>query len=226
MGVFGVAERALDSLSLTHRTAKYEALFCLQPRFAEKEKFSKKQWQAKQQRRCKECIADNREVNLGAPNDGPPFPGADGDEGALRLRDEDLFKQPPARDECPICMLTLPIHYADSGYRACCGKIFCNGCMHAIQTEGNRELCPFCRSPGITSDQYIERIKKRVEGGDDAAAIYQLGCDYYLGEHGLRQNFKKANKLWLRAGELGLAVAYCKIGYAYYNGQGVEKDAK
>jgi hypothetical protein len=59
-----------------------------------KEKFSKKQWQAKQQRRCKECIADGREVNVEASNEVPPS-CADG-EGAS---DEDLFKQPPPRQE-------------------------------------------------------------------------------------------------------------------------------
>ena len=66
-----------------------------------KEEFSKKQWNLKQQRRCKECIDNNREVNLEAlDNDVPP--SADG-EGAS---DEDLFKQPAPRVECPICFLT------------------------------------------------------------------------------------------------------------------------
>ena len=35
-----------------------------------KEKFSKKQWQLKQQRRCKECIDANREVRLNLPSKG------------------------------------------------------------------------------------------------------------------------------------------------------------
>ena len=37
---------------------------------------------------------------------------------------------------------------------------------------------------------------------------------------------KKANELWLRAGELGNATAYNNIGNSYYRGRGVEKDTK
>ena len=36
----------------------------------------------------------------------------------------------------------------------------------------------------------------------------------------------KALELWHRAVELGYAAAYYSIGYAYYNGKGVEKDNK
>ena len=76
-----------------------------------------------------------------------------------------------------------------------------------------------------TGSTYIESLRKRAEGGD-AIAIYQLGEYYYQGTHGLRQNRRKALKLWLRSGELGCAAAYCSIGYAYRTGEGVERDVK
>ena len=68
-------------------------------------------------------------------------------------------------------------------------------------------------------------MKKRVEG-DDAVAIDQLGCDYRDGDVGLRQDYDKANELWLRAGELGQATAYTNLGVAYAKGEGVEKNMK
>ena len=188
----------------------------------QKEKFSKKQWQAKQHRRCKECIVDNREVNLeaDAPNDEPPLPCYDG-EGAS---DEDLFKQPPPQDECPICMLPLPSDGEGQAYHECCGKSLCAGCMHADDMRDERCLCPFCRTPAANSDKkYIERLKKRA-GGDDAVAIYTLGCFSCDGMRGLRQNYRKANKLWLRAGELGDALAYHNLANSYYNGKGVQRN--
>ena len=40
------------------------------------------------------------------------------------------------------------------------------------------------------------------------------------------QEREKAVELWLRAGELGHARAYCNIGYSYVNGEGVEMDRK
>ena len=180
-----------------------------------KDKFSKKQWQLKQQRRCKECIAANQEVNLETPNKDSP-------QGAS---DEDLFKQPP-KGECPICMLTLPFHHSETSYKACCGKIICNGCSYADVIENNRDLCPFCRTPIATSTgEEMKRTKKRVEA-DDAIAINELGYYYAKGSWGLQQNYKKANKLFLRAGELGNALAYNNLANAYKNGEGVGRDTK
>ena len=189
-----------------------------------KDKFSKKQWQAKQQRRCKECITDNREVALAeAPNDAaPPVSCADG-KGAS---DEDLFKEPPPREECPICFLPRPFDDGETTYFSCCGKVICCGCIYAVIEADKRRLCPFCRTHmDISNEDYIERLKKRVEG-DDAVAIRNLGSYYYYGVYGLRQNYRKANKLFLRAGGLGDATAYCNIGYAYDLGEGVERDTR
>jgi len=143
-----------------------------------------------------------------------------------RWSDEDLFKKPPPRDECPICMLTLPFYDRETAFFSCCGKTICSGCVHAHRTADVRCLCPFCRAPAQSSDEeYIERAKKRAEG-DDVAAIFYLAGYYRGGRYGLQQNFAKANKLWLRAGELGCSRAYCNIGCAYENGEDVERDTK
>ena len=190
-----------------------------------KDSFSKKQWQLKQQRRCKECIAANREVasvEVPAPNDAAIPPGAGGDGAS----DEDLFKQPPPREECPICFLPRPLNNAESQYQACCGKEICVGCIVAVFKADNRCLCPFCRTPEATSDgEAIERVKKRVDA-DDAIATRILAGYYSDGERGLRQDYRKANKLWLRAGEIGYSAAYFNLGNAYFSGRGVERDTK
>ena len=187
-----------------------------------KEKFSKKQWQAKQHRRCKECIAENREANLEAP---PPPPLCANSECVPWWTDKELFKQPPPRDECPICMLPLPVDILERQGTNRCGKLLCNGCIYTIEREDNRGLCPFCRTPNATSDrEATERLKKRASEANDADAIFIRGYEYYNGERGFTQNYNKANKLFLRAGKLGCAEGYSKIGYAYRNGQGVERD--
>ena len=53
----------------------------------------------------------------------------------IACSDEDLFKQPPPREECPICMLPLPLDDGETDYQACCGKVICCGCMHAVEQE-------------------------------------------------------------------------------------------
>ena len=194
-----------------------------------KEKFSKKQWQSKQHRRCKECIAVNREVLLlEAPNDDepPPMQCADGEEFTPSWTDEDLFKQPSPRQECPICCLPLPWEVPQISYQACCGKTVCMGCMRGVYTGDNRCLCPYCRAPAANSTgEYIKRLKKRVEA-DDASAVRNLASRYANGEFGLPQDIGKAIEFWIRAGELGCSRAYTNIGYVYDCGEGVERDKK
>ena len=144
-----------------------------------------------------------------------------------------LFKQPPPRDECPVCFLPLPVANYEEAYYSCCCKVICMGCIYAVETttgederpRGSR-ICPFCRSPAATSDwEQLERLKKRVDA-DDADAINSLGCHYYYGRLGLLQDCDKANELWLRAVVLGHANAHFNVAVSYDNGEGVERDVE
>ena len=143
------------------------------------------------------------------------------------LHDIELFKLPPPREDCPICILLLPSLGTGKKYKTCCGKIVCSGCVHAVEMRDNFVgLCPFCRTPAPDSEkELVKRIKKRVEVGD-ATAMFSLGLYYRDGLYGLQQDLHKALELWHRAGELGYAEAYNNIGNAYYNGRGVERDEK
>ena len=149
---------------------------------------------------------------------------------AAELHDESLFKQPPPRCECPICLLVLPLDQDQRTYHSCCGKTLCKGCIYAFYTESGGEYerlnCPLCRTPApLSESEAVERNKKRVDA-DDAAAMHELGILYMDGEKGFPQDRSKAMELWFRAGELGCAMAYNNIGTAYYSGEGVEKDVK
>ena len=151
---------------------------------------------------------------------------------AAELHDEKLFEQPPPEDDCPICMIRLPMLETGRTYMACCGKIICNGCMYAVQsriTKEEHDVCPFCRSRPPTSDEeMIKRYKKRMVL-DDAAAIYNMGNYYSEGQCGLSQNKDKAFELWHRAGELGSigsALAYQNLSCVYGFGRGVDADEK
>ena len=82
---------------------------------------------------------------------------------AAELFDEDLFKKPPPNEECPICMLPLPLIPAEKTYFSCCGKIICLGCVYASLKQDKRGICPFCRAPAEKSDgEFVGRLKKRV----------------------------------------------------------------
>jgi len=150
---------------------------------------------------------------------------------AKELHDEELFKQPPPEEDCPICFLRLPTLESGRKYQTCCGKMICSGCTYApvYDNQGNEvdnQKCPYCRTLWPSSEEEAnERQKKRVEAGD-ARAIYDLACDYREERNGYPQDYKKALELYHQAGELGYAKAHCNIGCSHMFGEGVEVDKK
>ena len=148
--------------------------------------------------------------------------------------DEDLFKQPPPKEDCPICFLRIPSLTSGWKYQLCCGSVICSGCVYApvYDNQGNevdddkQNECPFCRFVAPKSvEEMNNMLMKRSETGD-AITIFHQGNYYRDGRHGLPQDYKKALELYHRAGELGYAGAYCNIGNAYHRGRGVEVDKK
>jgi len=150
---------------------------------------------------------------------------------AAELHDEELFKQPPPKEDCPICFLRLPSLKTGWRYYACCGKVICCGCVRApvYDNQGNKvdnKKCPFCRVPTPhTIEESLESEKKRVEV-NDPIAIHNQGNYYRDGRNGFPQDYTKALELWHRAAELGDATSYSSIGYAYQFGKGAEHDMK
>jgi len=149
-----------------------------------------------------------------------------------KISDEDLFKQPPPKEDCPICFERIPTLHTGSKYKTCCGKVICSGCSYArvYDNQGNevvKRKCPFCRMPTPSTDEEaVERTKKRVEEANDPIAIGNLGCFYRDGTYGLSQDYGKALQLWHRAAELGYSNAYYCIAHVYQEGRGVEVDKK
>ena len=128
------------------------------------------------------------------------------------LIEEELFKQPPHEEDCPICRLRLPILDTGKKYKECCGKVICSGCVHShYDDEGNVVVegttCPCCSTPvPKTNEEIVKRVKARVEL-DDAEAISCLGSFYDEGLYGFPQDIAKTLELWHRAAELGNAEA-------------------
>jgi len=148
------------------------------------------------------------------------------EERVAELHEEALFKEPPPPDECPICFLILPKE-GDTVFQTCCGKVICNGCIYNMVKEtrakGKPGLCPFCRKPTSTSEkEEMKRLMKLVDRGH-SQAIYNYAC-YIRG--GDRQDWVTANRLYLKAGELGCAGAYYNLGGSYDQGRGVDVDEK
>ena len=141
------------------------------------------------------------------------------------LYDEKLFKEVEP-EECPICLLPMPIRRKNTTFEPCCGKRICNGCSYAMEMSEGKDLCAFCRTPKLCSDEeMINRTKKLIDNGN-ALAFYFMAGLHAQGLYGMPQDRRKANEFNLKAGELGCADGYHNLGIAYYGGRGVEVDKK
>ena len=142
------------------------------------------------------------------------------------LYEEALFKEHPPNEECPICLLFLPIDNNTSHFQTCCGKRICNGCKLAMKMRKGKKLCAFCRTPRATTiEENLKRTMKLIDSGN-AEAFSSLGGHFAEGSYGLSQDYRRANELWLKAGELGCAGGYYNLGCSYRLGDGVEVDQK
>ena len=153
---------------------------------------------------------------------------------AAKLHEEALFQEPPPREECPICFLSLPLKSSESHFKSCCGKVICVGCTYEMVKEGvgrgkmkeDDHLCPYCRAPSLISDEEkIKQMKILMENGN-GRAFNMIGLCFARGSNGMPRHQAKANELFLKAGELGCADAYCNLGIVYRQGEGVEIDMK
>jgi len=146
---------------------------------------------------------------------------------------EDLFKQPPPRDDCPICFLRFPaqVRAEDQAlwdtipWYPCCGKRVCLGCNYAHNDSAvGRESCPFCRALYPRSAmEYLALVNNRAKK-DDAEAFVMLAKCYSEGGMGLPKYHAKSFEMGERAAELGSIEGHALLAKAYQWGEGVEKD--
>ena len=136
---------------------------------------------------------------------------------AAELKEEALFEQPPPNEDCPVCFLPLP-PIGERRYQSCCGKTLCCGCIDAVydRTPSHKiPVCPFCRTPVLTTDEEdLQRLNKRVERNDAKAISMLAGC-YVDTKFGFARDINRAIELWTRASALGNITASGLLGDVY-----------
>ena len=175
-------------------------------------------------------------------------------KACCELHDEALFKDPPAKEDCPICFLPMPVNLiacmslplattasvpiydfaqahvelaniGTANYYSCCGKSICGGCVYSFVESGNSGKCPYCNAEvDKTDEECVEELMKRVEVNDAYSMCVLADC-YYHGDLGLQQDREKAMELWKQAADLGSSKAHFHLGNEYREG-GDSKKAK
>lgn len=143
----------------------------------------------------------------------------------------------PSREDCPICMLPLPLDESRTDASPCCGKTICSSCNHekmvlkmleiceTAQTEEQAQeidfekfCCPFCRAlpPEDEADE-LKAIMRRFEA-NDAKAAGQLGMAYLVGDFGLRKDNNEGLFRLLHGANLGDPNSCYSFACIYYEG--------
>jgi len=131
----------------------------------------------------------------------------------------DLFAPLMEREECPICMIPLPIDEIEIVFQTCCGKSICCGCIHKQKMNDNNK-CAFCCQP--VPKNIIKALKKLTKR-NNVDALIQMVYLYNSGEE-VFQSDTKSLEMRIRAAELGSAKAFSVIGKSYIEGTAVEVD--
>jgi TPR repeat protein len=153
--------------------------------------------------------------------------------------DPELFKPHPPTEECPVCLVPVPLGYSKATYWPCCGLAVCNACTaeadralkitnrkrHAKELPPMEKSCAFCRVPvDTTESESIKRYEERVEKGD-TRAMMNLWKMYRDGQEGLARDEAKALELLHRAADLGSPHALVNLGWDFLFGElGLTKD--
>mmetsp|Transcript_21477 Transcript_21477/g.46659 ORF Transcript_21477/g.46659 Transcript_21477/m.46659 type:complete len:272 (+) Transcript_21477:100-915(+) len=135
----------------------------------------------------------------------------------------------PPRDECPICLITLPLSEEWFHYQPCCGKDICVGCVYSTYAHGRggskqalyMSLLSIRQPPRQRKD--LEQYMKLAEAGRPRAMVH-IGTCYMAGKEGLKQDKGEAIKWLRRAAEAGNETATQHLAICYWNGDGVNKD--
>jgi tetratricopeptide (TPR) repeat protein len=172
---------------------------------------------------------------------------------AAELRDEALFKDPPAKEDCPICFLPMPAtiiscallppatilsvpiynfaiaHREVAGedteiHYPCCGKNICKGCVYSFCVAGNNGKCPFCNSDRSSkTDEESNEEIMKRAEANDAASMNMLANYYEHGRQNIQQDHTKAVELYARAAELGYSKAHNNLAGVYHEGGNLKK---
>ena len=149
------------------------------------------------------------------------------------LKGADLFAPPPPIDDCPICLVRLPRFNFARVYQGCCGKTICQPCFKGneriikkmnSQVKGNNakkkidNVCPFCREPEPTGEEYHRQLEVKALQGD-AFACNLLGAHYEFHEDETLHDSIRALQYYIQATELGSGEACGIIALSFKEGK-------
>ena len=142
------------------------------------------------------------------------------------------FKANLMTEECPICMMRLPLGADEHLYQACCGKTICRGCLIASEKAQSEDLtdpyppCAFCRRPPPSSlEELLEQLDERIDEYIDPMAVIAMAGMYHVGDI-VPKDDKKYFEYSVKASDMGNVYGMHSVANCYMNGEVVPNDEK
>ena len=142
------------------------------------------------------------------------------------------FKANLMTEECPICMMRLPMLPDEFYYHPCCGKTICHGCIAASRKAQGVGLtdpdppCAFCRRPMASSpEELFGRINERINKHGDAMAVFTMGTHHREGS-GVPKDDRNAFECDVKVSQMGNPHGMYNVAGCYMSGTGVPMDKK
>ena len=169
---------------------------------------------------------------------------------AAELHDEALFKDPPSKEDCPICFLPMPTTLiccvslppatitslpitdfaaANEGfegkaiklYYSCCGKSICKGCVYSFCESGNNSLSMKC--PFCKAERMNKTDRENIQELRMRVDVNYAGAMYVLGSYYYHGNFGLPQ---VRARAMELYARAAELKFSNANRGGDLKKAK
>lgn len=162
-------------------------------------------------------------------SDGPGQPKT---PTAIDAEDPEVWKPRPQTEDCPVCMVPLPLDPDEKSYWTCCGKTICRACefeqgrartvINARRAKKDQpplgSTCAFCRASQLTGDdEEVHSYKEKARKGD-AVSAYKLATLYTHGNRGVQIDEPKALELYQFAADLGNRDAMMRLAIIYQSG--------
>lgn len=162
---------------------------------------------------------------------------ADGSYGhpksTIDAEDPELWEPHPETEDCPVCMVPLPLDREESLYWTCCGKTICRACEfeqgRALELLNVKRInkdqpplepaCAFCRASKLIEDEDVIRSYKEKARNGDAVAAHNLATFYTHGNYGVEINEAKALELLQYAANLGNRDSMVRLAIVYHFGE-------
>ena len=146
--------------------------------------------------------------------------------------DPELWKPQPETEDCPVCMVPLPLDPDETLHRTCCGNTICCACefeqgraLELLNAKRDKKdqpplgpACAFCRASKLIEDDAVLRSYKEKARKGDAAAAHKLATFYTHGTYGVQINEPKALELYQFAANLGNRESMMRLAIIYQSG--------